>query len=64
MSTLAAERKETGKRRKVQNLFAGVRDALRLPAKYSGLPNFGNYRVGPGAELCDADLAQIGRAHV
>lgn len=30
---------------------------LGLPAKYSGIPNFMQYRIGPGAELQEAALS-------
>ncbi len=42
-------------------MLSGVRHAaplyLGLPAKYSGIPNFMQYRIGPGADLQEAALS-------
>lgn len=43
-----------------QGLSGGCRQHalyLGLPAKYSGIPNFMQYRIGPGADLQDAALS-------
>ncbi len=60
-SAAQAEKLPGKKRRSLLNPYMGNswRDHYRhavLPAKYSGLPNYGSYRIGPGSDLEGASL--------